>query len=297
MILFTQLVMLIAAFFGANLSNTQMDLESQYIDPDIISLYCSGYDSDADDFHNNFQVDSYAWQACLLRDANGERVDQNDAYLLDKDEAKTLVEEVWADYTPWMRDQFARKLIFSEAEVKKDQRFYKLLLAEDWSPRVPLINRGNKKIAEHCTDSDFGCVLPPDLDVHRGKRLGRSVWWRTTTGPDSHPSWSAKLKYASPARIVLHKQNLFQVLDRLAWQINWWRSFQWDDTEATTEPRVGNFWGDSIAYRCLVLDLYNNYIEDPTKIIPQWRESYAELHRLCKITAPGYAQPVTDRDD
>ncbi len=301
MIFFTHLTMLIAAFVGANLSVSELDLESQYRsqfkDPDIVVDYCWGHDDETDDYHNNYADSWYSWERCLLRDAQGAQIKYDNKHRLSKDEAQELVEEVWENYAPWMRAQFSQNLFFPWDDDDPDGDWYHVVLPEDWAPRLPLLNTGDKKVEEHCRDGAYGCARGPGLGFKTLKRVGETVSWLASDTYDRYPTYTAKLTYNSSGRIVTPKRNRFVILHELAHSINQWQ-YRWlDEGEEASDAEHGEnerTEGHGYEFRCLALELYNDYGGNIAEIVPWWEESYAHLNRLCQIIAPGYAQPFAD---
>ena len=258
----------------------------------------AGSDAETSDFHNNYHDDWLAWQSCMLTDAEGSLVEYDNAYRLSKEGAQELVEDVWKKYTPWMRDQFSQWLYSLEDDDDPDGGWRQLVLPEDWAPRLPLINKGNKKVKEHCDEDHYSCAWTHGFEFEERKRVGKSVWYWADRAYDEYAVWAVKVKYTDPARIVTPKQNRFVMLGHLAFLIDQWQ-FRSERTgtaaaESVENDRTG---GHGLEFRCLAIDLYNNYVEDIDEIIPWWEDSYAELHRLCQVTAPGYAQLVPDDED
>lgn len=299
MVPFSHLVLLVAAFFGTDLSGTEMDIDGGYEDPDIVADYCYGYDSEVEDWHNDYAEAWYAWEWCMLADDDGSLAPYDNAYRLGRTEAEALVEEVWERYTPWMRREFSRTLFFPEDDDKPDGDWYQLVLTDDWAPKLPYINTGAKKVREHCSDGDeeaHACSVYPDLTVTQRNEIGESVWWWADSTYDTYSVHTAKLKFNKNGRIVTPKRNRFTILHELAHQIDNWQHVLWEGETAYTveleeDERTR---GHGLEFKCLLLDLYNDYGEDFHENDLWWEDSYVELHRLCQIIAPHYAQPVDD---
>lgn len=298
MIPFSHFVMLVAAFFGADLSGTEMDIDGGYEDPDIIADYCYGYDPEVEDWHNDYAEAWYAWEWCILRDDDGSIVSSDSAYRLGKTEAEDLVEEIWERYTPWMREEFSRTLFFPEDDEEPDGDWYQLVLAEDWAPKLPYINTGAKKVKEHCSDMDeaYACSVLPQLRITPKKKVGEAVWWWADSTYDTFAARSATVKFSKNGRIVTPKRNRFVILHELAHQIDNWQHVLWEGESAYTveleeDKRTR---GHGIEFKCLLLDLYNDHGGEFVENDPWWEDSYDELNRLCEIIAPHYAQPADD---
>ena len=300
MIPFTHLTMLIAAFLGANLSGTQMDIEPKYRDPDQVARYCAARDSESNDYHNNYtrEKEWYRWERCLLRDSNGNQIKYENVHRLSKEETQELVEEVWERYAPWMREQFQQTLFFPRDKDSPDGDWYRIVLPEDWTPWLPLINTGHKKVSEHCSEGAYGCGGGGSFKFRTLERLGESVWWLADNTYNGFRTYTAKLTPTIPARIVTPKRNRYVVLHELAHAINQWQYDRWERDHPPTIEHTENerTEGHGYEFRCLALDLYNNYGGDIAEIVPYWKESYAHLNRLCQIIAPGYAQSIADEE-
>lgn len=290
---FTHMILLIAAFFGADLSNTEMDLDGGYQDPDIVADFCYGYDYEVEDFHNDYSEAWYAWEGCLLRDDNGRSAAVDNSYRLGRSEAEDLVEEVWEAYTPWMRDALTDSMYFPFGD---EDDWYHVVLADDWEPKLPYINTGNKKVREHCDGEEtYACYVGPRLTFKTGRKLGESVFWWDDSTKHTYTTRLGTLKYSKNARIVTPRRNLFVILHELAHAIDSHQHILWDDEEPYTEELEEDerTRGHGIDFKCLLLDLYNAHGAEFTDEDLWWEDSYDELHRLCQIIAPGYAQPST----
>ncbi len=303
MVPFTHLLMLIVAFLGANLSGTRMDIEPRHGDPDRVAPFCTGYDGS--DFHHNYAKEQewYRWEQCLLKDAEGNSL-KNDDYLLSKEEAQALVEEVWENYMPWIQQEVRRKAFWPKAPDNLDGEWLQLVVPENWAPKVPMIHTGRKQILEHCGSDVRGCSSEGGLfyDLSTAWRLGRSVWWTSDSSYDEYRTEIVRLSQPNPQRIVTHNRNRFVLLHELAHTINFWQFtfdlwhfwLEQDERSPVEHEEHYRTHGHEHDFKCLALDLYNDYGGDIADVVPGWDESYSQLNRLCQIIAPGYAQPNLD---
>ncbi|WP_419842108.1 hypothetical protein [Candidatus Poriferisodalis sp.] len=129
--------------------------------------------------------------------------------------------------------------------------------------------------------------------------MGKAVYWWDDNTVDTYTTYSARLSHKKSGRIVTPKRNRFVILHELAHQIDNWQHVLWEGETAYTaeleeDERTD---GHGIEFKCLLLDLYNDYGGTFVETHPRWDQAYDELHRLCQIIAPYYAQPLEDSDD
>ena len=303
MVPFTHLLMLIVAFLGANLSGTRMDIEPRHGDPDRVAPFCTGYDGS--DFHHNYAKEQewYRWEQCLLIDADGKSL-LTDDYRLSKGEAQAIVEEIWKKYMPWMQQEIRRKAFWPKDPDNLDGDWYRVVLPEDWAPKVPVIHTGRKEVLEHCGSDVAGCTGVGEV-IYEGStawQLGSSVSWSSDSSYDEYMTQIMKIRQPDPQGIVTLKRNRFILLHELAHAVNSWQfmfdlwHFWLDNDERSAVEHEENYrtHGHEHDFKCLALDLYNDYGGDIADVVPGWDESYSQLNRLCQIIAPGYAQPTLD---
>lgn len=285
----SHLLMLIVAFFGADLSGAWVDIDNGYgdTDPDIIADYCFGYDPEAADlFHNDYSELWWSWENCVLGYEDYTVARAHDAHLLTDDEAEDLVAEVWAAYTPWMRESLAEGLYFPFGDQSER---YRIVLAGDWAPRLPFIDIGSHKVDEHCGDSEYvvGCAVLPTLAYEKGERLGDTVTWQSGGVEVRYGTYLGEVTHSRNGRIVTPDRNRYLVLHELAHLIDSYQHALWPGGEHQRTE------GHDLDFKCLLLDLYNDYGDEfVTEISNWWEVSYNELHRLCQTIAPGYARPT-----
>jgi hypothetical protein len=294
----SHLLMLIAAFFGADLSAAWVDIDHarKDLDVDLVAEYCFGFDVEAFEFHNDYEEDWYAWERCMLSYTDYGLADVDSARRIGRSEAEELVAEIWEDYTPWMREALTETLYFHDDEDR-----YRIVLADDWAPPLPRINTGAHKVEEHCSGDDlFGaCAVLPSLTFVLHEHIGQTSIWHDPNDVEVYETWFGTVQHKTRGRIVTPKRNRYNVLHETAHLINNYRYHLWDDETPTTSRHLEYYrtGGHGIEFRCLLLDLYTNYGDEFVTEIDQWWEaSYDELHRLCQIIAPSYARPSAPAD-
>ena len=287
----THLLMLIAAFFGADLSAAWVDIPpvEEDFDDDLIAEFCYAFDADEFDFHNDFSDDWHAWEHCMLAYDDGGYAQYTSSHRLSRSEAEDLVAEIWEAYTPWMRAGMAASLYFPDADDP-----FRIVLDDDWAPPLPRINTGTHKVDQHCgTGTFYACSQRPDLTWETGKRVDDTVIWWDSSTMETYITYRGDVKHETRGRVVTPKRNRYVILHELAHLINAYGQAVWDDVELT-EPMQHNAdtGGHGLDYRCLLLDLYTNYGDSFVEDDAWWADSYKQLHRLCQFTAPYYARPV-----
>lgn len=294
----SHLLMLIAAFFGADLSAAWVDLPPvlEDLDDDLVTEFCFAFDVEEFDFHNDYSDDWHAWERCMLSYNNGINAQVHSSHRLSRSEAEQLVAEIWETYTPWMREALSESLYFPHDEDGP----FRIVLADDWAPPLPRINTGVHKVDLHCGDDDYflACAVQPNLVYDTGERLDDTVIWWSSSTVDVYTTYLGEVEHETRGRIVTPRRNRYVVLHELAHLINDYGQVLWGDDEPYTETMRENLraGGHGIEFRCLLLDLYTNYGDSFVDTDLWWAESYEQLHRLCQFTAPNYARPTAPID-
>lgn len=122
------IAMLLLAFVGADVSDARDDIRG---DPCPTGQH-SWFAVDDGDYHKDW----YAWERCLL----GNNAFTSSKHKISKQEARDLLDEIWAEYLPWMRGR----------------------IGGSFEPPKPTLHFGPTNVRRYCGGAEnlLGCSAP-----------------------------------------------------------------------------------------------------------------------------------------
>ena len=192
------------------------------------------------------------------------------------DEARDLVDRLWAQYTPWMQRAFVGTL-----DGFDDDNDY-VYGPEAFVPPKPTIHYGQANLDRFCDADVIGCATSYRVNFDY-RWIGQMIWRWSDASLQSYEVYGTDLTVNEPGRLVLIRANRVLLLHEIAHAITGYGYVGW--SHQTTPPQVTEYDrvdGHNLAFKCLTLDLYRTH----TSLVPT--TIYAELNRLCNTYASDY---------